>query len=116
MSSERKDYAELTKVVLLELFAKRSSVSLVGTYAMAAAGEPTLQFLDANGAARNVKLPTETGNDGKILVIFNPTGAANSLTLQDSGGNALSPAVTVAQNKAVVMVCDGTKWRAIVGA
>lgn len=116
MSSEYKDYAEFGKAFLRELLGRQSNVVLTGTYAMQADGEPLVQMLDANGAARNVKLPAEAGSRGKFLLIFNPAAGAFSLTLQDSQGNALSPAVTVAQNKAVLAYCNGTAWRALIGA
>ena len=116
MSAERNDFYECLKLLLSELFSKRTSRVLNGTYTMAAAGENTLQILDANGAGRNVLLPSESANDGKIMLINNPAAGAFSLTLQSSAGAGLSPAVTVAQNKTAIVFCDGTAWRALNGA
>lgn len=116
MSSERKDYADLYKAFIRELFVKRSKIVLGGTYALNADGEPFVQYLDANGSARNVKLPVAATNSGKVMLIVNVSAGANTITLQDDGGNAFSPAITVAQNKAVLVFCDGTTWRALVGA
>jgi hypothetical protein len=96
--------------------AKRASRVLSGGITLANKAEPFLQFLDANGAARTVNLPLETANDGTMLMIVNVAAGAFALTLQSNAGAALSPAVSVAQSKAVLMACDGTAWRALVGA
>src|SRR5262245_21119692 len=76
---------------------------------------PQLLILDANGSARNVRLPPNPQR-GDYYMIINPAAAAVALTLQTSAGAALSPAVTVAQNKGVVVCWTGTAWKAIVGA
>ena len=99
-----------------EMFARRASRVLQANVVLANAGEPTMQLLDANGAARNVNLPLETANDGKMLLISNIAAGAFALTLQSNAGAALTPAVSVAQNKSVLMFCDGTVWRALLSA
>jgi len=96
--------------------ARRAARVLSGTIILANAGEPFLQVLDANGAARNVQLPLETANDGSMMLIVNVAAGAFALTLQSNAGAALSPAVTVAQNKAALVFCDGTAWRSLNGA
>jgi hypothetical protein len=99
-----------------EMFSRRTSRVLAGAITMANSGEPFLQILDANGVARNVNLPLETANDGKLMLIINVAAGAFALTLQSNAGAALSPAVAVAQGKAVLVFCDGTAWRALAGA
>lgn len=76
---------------------------------------PHIQVLDANGAARNVNLPPSP-QKGDFYLVLNPAAGAFALTLQDSAGVALSPAVTVAQAKAVLVFWTGTAWKALVGA
>lgn len=71
--------------------------------------------LDANGAARNVRLPPNPQR-GDYYIILNPAAGAFALTLQTGAGAALSPAVTVAQNKACVVFWTGTAWKALSGA
>ena len=90
--------------------------TLGGTFAVPP-GAPHMLVLDANGAARNVTLPANP-RKGDYFYIFNPAAGAFALTIQDSSGAALSPAVTVAQGKAIwVVYIDATKgWKAMVGA
>jgi hypothetical protein len=116
MSSERYDFLEAIRLVGSELYLKRASRVLGGAVVMAAAGEPTMQYLDTGGVARNVTLPLESSNDGKVFIITNTSAGAFALTFLGSAGGALSPAVSAAQGKAVVLYCDGTAWRALVGA
>jgi hypothetical protein len=96
-----------------ELFHAQAKRVLAGNIVMANSGEPSIQFLDANGVARNVQLPLESANAGKILYIVNTAAGAFALTLQSNAGAALSPAVTVAQNAGAIMLCDGIAWRAV---
>jgi hypothetical protein len=98
------------------LSAKRASRVLQGAVTLQNTREPFIQFLDANGAARNVNMPLETANDGAMMLIVNVAAGAFALTLQSNAGAALSPAVSVAQGKAALMFCDGTAWRALSGA
>lgn len=101
---------------ITELFARRTSRVLSGNVTMANSGEPFLQLLDANGVARTCNLPLETANDGKLLLIVNVAAGAFAIALQSNAGAALSPAVSVAQGKSVLAICDGTAWRALLSA
>jgi len=76
---------------------------------------PPLVILDANGAARNVRLPPNPQR-GDYYIILNPAAGAFALTVQTNAGAALSPAVTVAQSKAALVFWTGTAWKAMVGA
>lgn len=88
--------------------------TLTGTYAIPP-GSEHIQVLDANGVARNVTLPASP-QKGDWFLVYNPAAGLFALTLQDSAGAALSPAVTVAQAKAVMVFWTGTAWKALVGA
>jgi hypothetical protein len=58
-----------------------------------------------------VLLPAEEA--GLFFVIVNSADAAETLTVkEDSGTTTIS---TIAQNKAAILVCDGTTWRTLVG-
>jgi hypothetical protein len=101
---------------ITSLSGKRASRVLSGAITLQNAREPLIQFLDANGAARNVNMPLETVNDGSIMLIVNVAAGAFALTIQSNAGAALSPAVSVAQGKAALMFCDGAAWHALSGA
>jgi hypothetical protein len=70
-------------------------------------------------AARNVLLPANP-QKGDYFFILNTSAGAFALTIQDSAGGALSPAVSVAQSKSVLIVATGTPtvpaWKALAGA
>jgi hypothetical protein len=70
-------------------------------------------------AARNVTLPANP-QKGDYFFILNTSAGAFALTIQDSAAGALSPAVSVAQGKSVMIVCTGTPtvpaWKALAGA
>lgn len=116
MSQERYDFLEGIKLVGSELYLRRASRVLGGAVTLANAGEPTVQYLDTGGVARNITLPLETANDGKVFIIVNTSAGAFALTFLSNAGGALSPAVAAAQGKAVMLHCDGVAWRALVGA
>lgn len=73
----------------------------------------TTFVFDPDGSARNVILPPEADNAGKFLFIENTAGGAEVITVQDD-----TPATvgTPTQNEGIVLWCDGTTWRGIVGA
>lgn len=95
------------------LYGRTFTATLTGTYTLPA-GIPPLVFLNPGGAARNVLMPPV--EDGLIMLIVNIATAAEAITLQSSAGGALVPPVDILQNEAVVMVSQGTAWRALVGA
>lgn len=113
MASIREDFVEAVDLKTQEFTAQLVNRTLTGTTALAADGEPFLQYLDPGGASRIVKLPDEASNPGKILFIINAADAAEDLTLQSSAGVALTPATAVSQNGATMVFCDGTAWRPI---
>jgi hypothetical protein len=70
-------------------------------------------FVFAPTAARNLDLPAEAASAGAYLFIYNASGGAFALTVRNP---AAATVATVAQNKAAAVFCDGTTWRAMVGA
>lgn len=72
------------------------------------------QVLDPGGAGRNVVLPNEAASAGKEFRIHNSAGAAEILTIKDSGGS--TTVCTPTQNETAIVWCDGTTWRGVVGA
>lgn len=95
---------------------KNLVLTLGGTLTMGDAGPPAL-YLDTNGAGRTVKLPPNP-RDGETYFIVNTATAANSITVQDSGGNALSPALAIAQSKSALVQWNATLavWRFLLSA
>ena len=61
--------------------------------------------VDPNGGANNLKLPPEESSAGVFLLIRNSADAAETITVQTDAGVALSPALTIAQNKAALVAC-----------
>jgi hypothetical protein len=91
-----------------------TGVTLAAAYSMPAESPP-INVFDPGGAARNLLLPPSP-REGQMHIIINAADAAETITLQDSAGNALSPASTIAQNKRALVVFVGGKWWALVGA
>ena len=69
--------------------------------------------LDPDGA-KNVTLPDEASSAGAFLFISNEAGGAEAITVLDSAGTGTVGTPT--QNEGIVLWCDGTTWRGIVGA
>lgn len=92
-----------------------TSLTLTGTYALAA-NAPPLLILDPGGAARIVKLPASP-KLGQMHVLINSADAAEIITVQDSAGVGLTPAATPTQNEmAILIYCGATLgWRQMVG-
>lgn len=76
--------------------------------------DPPLLFLDPGGSGRNVDLPSEATSDGLRFTLVNTADAAEIITVRDSGGSGLTPAITPTQNETAVLWCDGTTWRGTV--
>lgn len=73
-----------------------------------AATDPQYQFLNPNGANRDVTLPSATQE--MFFVIKNTGSAGNTLTVKDSGGTAVTGG-TIANNVAMGFYYDGTAWQ-----
>lgn len=76
----------------------------------------TVQMLDPGGAGRTVKLPPSP-KKGDLIIIVNTADAAEVITVQDSGGNALTPACTPTQNETAIIIYSGDAtlgWRSTV--
>lgn len=71
------------------------------------------QFLNPDGAHRDVVLPAEALSTGYRYFIFNTADAAETLTVNDDAGGAV---VSIAQNESGIVVCNGTIWRGFIGA
>jgi hypothetical protein len=63
--------------------------------------------LDPGGGNKNVTLPAEEGNSGAWFYINNTADAGESLAVKDDGGSTI---VTISQNEAAIVVCDGSAW------
>ena len=72
---------------------------------------PPVMILDPGGAARNVLLPAEAEAMNHVLWIVNNADAAELITLRDDADAATIG--TVAQNKSVMLHCDGVTWRVL---
>ena len=83
------------------------------TLTTAETDESTIWSFDPGGAGRNLVLPAEADNAGKILFISNEADGAEVLTIQDD-----TPATvcTPTQNEAAIVFCDGVSWFGLVGA
>lgn len=69
------------------------------------------------GAAIDVLMPAiDAQMEGRMIIIVNLATGANAITVKTSADGALTPAVDVLQNEAVIMVCLNQTWRALVGA
>ncbi len=62
---------------------------------------------DPGGAARNLVLPAEADNAGRILFISNAADAAEVLTIQDD-----TPATvcTPTEDEDAIVFCNGVSW------
>lgn len=84
-------------------------VTAVGTVTLTVTSA-TYQFIDANGANRDVVLPAPTGGQVCMFAIKN-TGTANSLTVKTAAAVALDLPVTPGYTLAVVW--GGSAWEVL---
>ena len=71
------------------------------------AGYTNFLRIDPGGSARDVTLPAEATSEGMAFRILNTADAAENLVVKDDGGSTI---VTISQNEAAWVVCDGTSW------
>lgn len=89
-----------------------TTLALSATLTMEAGATP-VQLLDPNGAGKTVLLPPESR--GLTFLIWNKADAAEDLTIKDDSNT--TTILTVSQNEAGVLYCDGTSWhRALLSA
>lgn len=90
-------------------------LTLTGT-TLIPADAPHILALDPGGAARTVKLPASP-RKGDWFYLINTADAAEVITVQDSAGNALTPACTPTQSESALLIYinDTLGWRAMVG-
>lgn len=67
-----------------------------------------VQLLDANGANRNITLPALAVSRGLFYWIKNEAAGAFNLVVKDA---AAATIVTLNQNEAALVVCNGTAWK-----
>jgi hypothetical protein len=86
-----------------------SAETLAGhkTFTQAEVDANQIFTFDCGGSARNLVLPAEANNAGRVLFISNSSDAAEVLTIQDD-----TPATvcTPTQNEDAIVWCDGTNW------
>lgn len=69
--------------------------------------DQNFQKLDPAGGAVNVDLPAEAASDGTWFYIMNAADAAETITVRN---DAAGTVVTLPQNEAAIVICDGTTW------
>jgi hypothetical protein len=71
------------------------------------ASDATFQKLDPAGGPVNVDLPAEASSNGLWFYIMNDADAAETITVRN---DAAGTVVTLPQNEAAIVICDGTTW------
>ena len=72
----------------------------------------TTFVFDPGGAVRNVILPAEAKTPGRFLFIVNASDDTEVMTVQD---DAAATVGTPTEGEAIMLWCDGTTWRGLVG-
>lgn len=75
--------------------------------------DPQIQLIDPDGADRDIELPAEAENDGRIYIIVNTADGDETLTIKDDGSNVID---TINQSSSQIYTCDGTSWKASSGS
>lgn len=68
-------------------------------------------FCDPGGAGIDLLLPAEA--EGLAFVIFNTADAAEAIAVKEDSDT--TTIITLDQNQAGLVVCDGTTWRGFIG-
>jgi predicted RecA/RadA family phage recombinase len=72
-----------------------------------------LQFINPDGANRDVVLPKEAASRGLSFVIYNAAATPHTVTVKASNGS--TTVSTLPQGSVARLECDGTTWRGLVG-
>ena len=99
--------------------AAQSAAALGGVSVVTATGTVTLtggstvyQFINPNGAARDVVLPAlAAGDAGRAFSIKNTGAAGNVLTVKSAAGTQLGP--LLANGYAMALVWSGSQWEVL---
>jgi hypothetical protein len=71
---------------------------------------------DCSGAARNLDLPAEELCSGVYLYVTNATNATHALTVRNDAAGTVVAIPAASPNRSARLWCDGTTWRALLGA
>jgi len=72
-----------------------------------------VQFLDPNGANRDVTLPPEADSVDSYFIFFNTADAHEKLVIKNDGGSTI---ITIWEDDlGGIVFCDGTDWKGLVG-
>lgn len=74
---------------------------------------PPVLVVDPNGGAKDMLLPAEADSKGLVFFVYNKADAAENLVLKDDSDT--QTIVTIAQDAAAMVHCDGTTWRHLAG-
>lgn len=69
--------------------------------------DPHFLKFDCGGAGRDCTLRAEEKSQGMWHVIMNASDAAETLTVKDDAGSTI---IAILQDRAAIVVCDGTTW------
>lgn len=71
---------------------------------------------DCSGAARSLDLPPEEQCAGAYLYVTNATNATHALTVRNDAAGTVVAIPAASPNRSARLWCDGTTWRALLGA
>jgi len=74
---------------------------------------PPVVLLDPGGGAISALLPAEADGKSKVFIIFNTADAAEAIAVKEDSGT--TTIITLDQNQAGVVFCDGTTWHGFIG-
>ncbi|NIS77761.1 MAG: hypothetical protein GTO00_09145 [Deltaproteobacteria bacterium] len=112
MSGANLEFGSSRSVMMEQVLFRPQIRTLAGNVTLVVKS-PTLQVMDPGGAARTVTLPAEADSEGLMFIVANTADAAEIITIQDDGLNAIA---TPTQNETAIVVCDGVNWHGLVGA
>lgn len=101
------DSAEAVRIVKEPLLGAGANVETLAGAKTLTVADAIFQRLDPDGSNRDVNLPAEASSTGKTYRIVNDANGAEDLVVKDDGASTI---VTISQNEAAWVVCDGTAW------
>lgn len=75
---------------------------------------PPVIICDPGGGAIDLLMPAEADAKNKLWVIINTADAVEAITVKEDSDT--TTIISVGQNEAAIVYCDGTSWYALQGA
>tara|TARA_R100001082_G_scaffold62613_2_gene35094 strand:+ start:20646 stop:21023 length:378 start_codon:yes stop_codon:yes gene_type:complete len=107
MGGRRLEHGMITEGRIRDATSTGYNVEAIASGKTLTTSDAKYQKLDPAGGGRTVVLPAEADSKGLEFYIMNDADASEAITVNNDAAGTI---VTIPQNEAALVVCNGTTW------